>query len=342
MHKESMKLYRWLLPAAFAAVLALSAGCKKEESTEYKSLTGSLSVSMPEYVKAGFTKTFMIDTLMTLSCPDGDPLGYYFTNPDTGKRDTLVTADGKIREHYYTVTVADKMATQTVALTAFLPEGSSYSGRSASAQFTIVRSGWDERGSITHFNPSSSGSEADPRDGRKYYYNRVGDLVWMRQNLAWAGSGRAFENCDAMSDIFGRYYTWQEAQTACPDGWRLPTDAEWAALQDGAEPGKNIDGLAGRLMGDLYFNGSKMWEYWRDVKISDELGFSVMPVGYAMSEGDIFVFDGVYAYAAFWTSDEADGLGVCRYIYQDKDIVYRGRLSKTDFGASVRCVKPID
>jgi len=33
---------------------------------------------------------------------------------------------------------------------------------------------------------------------------------------------------------------------------------------------------------------------------------------------------------------------VCRYIYQDKDIVYRGRLSKTDFGASVRCVKPID
>ena len=62
-----MKLYRWLLPAAFAAVLALSAGCKKEESTEYKSLTGSLSVSMPEYVNAGFTKTFMIDTLMT--CP---------------------------------------------------------------------------------------------------------------------------------------------------------------------------------------------------------------------------------------------------------------------------------
>ena len=106
-----------------------------------------------------------------------------------------------------------------------------------------------------------------------------------------------------------------------------------------------LDGLdlTGRevleLMGDLYFNGAKMWEYWREVKITDELRLSVMPVGYGRVEDNSCVFDGLYTYAAFWTADEADGQGVCRYIYQDKDILYRGLMPKTDFAASVRCVK---
>lgn len=334
-----MKLYKWLFPAALAALLALAPGCKKDDTTEYKTLTGTLSVSMPGFVNPGYTKTFMIDTLMTLSCADGYSIGYYFTDPDTGERDTLVTSDGVIRQHYYTVTVADKVATETLTLSAFVPADSNYSGKTVSASFTIVRPGWDGNGSITSFNPDSSGSFTDERDGRSYYYNIVGSLSWMRQNLAWEGAGRPYEGYDAMTDIFGCYYTWEEAQEACPDGWRLPSDAEWTALQEESEAGKDIPGLAGRLMGDLYFNGTKMWEYWREVKITDELGLSVMPVGYATVDEGSDGFDGLYSYAAFWTSDESDGKGVCRYIYQDKDIVYRGRLSKTDFAASVRCVR---
>lgn len=334
-----MKLYKWLLPAALAVSVALAAGCKKEQTTETKMLSGDLNVSMPEFVQPGYTKTFKIDTLMTLSCPDGDPIGYYFTDPDTGVRDTLVTADGVIRSHYYTVTVPDKLKSLSLTLTAFMPANSDYTGQTASVRFTVVRSGWDGKGSITQFNAQSTGSFMDGRDDRAYFFNRVAGLDWMRQNLAWEGSGRPYGDCEAMSDIFGRYYTWEEAQQACPEGWRLPTDAEWAALQAGGEAGKDIYGLAGRLMGDLYFNGTKMWEYWREVKITDELGLSVMPAGYAATGAGPGGFDGLYEYAAFWTSDESDGMGVCRYIYQDRDIVYRGRLSKKDFAASVRCVR---
>ena len=339
MHKESMKLYKWLLPAALAVSVALAAGCKKEQTTETKMLSGDLNVSMPEFVQPGYTKTFKIDTLMTLSCPDGDPIGYYFTDPDTGVRDTLVTADGVIREHYYTVTVPDKLATQTLTLTAFMPAGSVYSGQSASDGFTIVRAGWDGKGSITQFSAKSSGTFQDVRDGRNYFFNNIGGLSWMRQNLAWEGAGRPYGDCEAMTDIFGRYYTWEEAQLVCPDGWRLPTDAEWTALQAEALEGRDIYGLAGRLMGDIYFNGKKMWEYWREVKITDELGLSVMPTGYATVETGPGNFDGLYEYAAFWTADETGGRGVCRYIVHNQDIVYRGTLSKADFAASVRCVR---
>ena len=33
-----------------------------------------------------------------------------------------------------------------------------------------------------------------------------------------------------MDMIFGKYYTWTEAQTACPEGWELPSDADFVEL----------------------------------------------------------------------------------------------------------------
>ena len=64
-----------------------------------------------------------------------------------------------------------------------------------------------------------------------------------------------------------------------------------------------------------------------------------MPVGFASIAGGRYEFSDVYTYAAFWTSrDEGNSAGL-RYIYEDKDIVYYGKLPKKDFAASVRCVK---
>ena len=92
-------------------------------------------------------------------------------------------------------------------------------------------------------------------------------------------------------------------------------------------------------MQNLYFNGSRMWEFWRDVKITDKSGLSVMPSGYVSISGDSFENKALYEYAAFWTSDSEEGKGVLRYIYQDKDIVYRALMSESDFGSTVRCVR---
>lgn len=329
-----MKLNRILLPAALAAILAALPGCKKEDTTT-KTLDGYLTVTMPHYIQAGESKTFQIDTMMTLICPDKLPIGYYFYDTDRKLSDTLVTSAGVIREHYYTYTAPDKTGTFSLTLGGFLAPDANYSSVQATAKFIVVIPGLNGDSSISHFDKATSQTFTDSRDNKNYYYTSIGGRDWMRQNLAWKGAGRPYDGCEAMTDIFGRYYTWEEAQTACPEGWRLPTDAEWAALKTGAEAGKNIEGLAGKMMGDIYFNGNKMWEYWRDVKITDELLFSAMPVGYCAGN----IFDGTYTFAAFWTSDEADGLGVCRYIYQDKDIVYCGNMSKTDFSASVRCVR---
>ena len=338
-----MNLYKWLLPLALAAGSALLPACKKDtDETERDYLTGRLSLSLPAYVNPGYTKTFGIDSLMTLTRSDGGTIGYRFVNVASGEADTLVTADGVVLKREYTLTVAEELESRVLTFSAFVPDDAPYYSSSVSATYTVVQPGWEGETSITNFVTDPDGRFTDGRDGTEYYETEAGDGVWMRNNLAWEGAGVAFERCAAMSGVFGRYYTWEEAQTACPEGWHLPTDAEWSQLAPGAEPGTDIPELAGRVMADLYFNGTKMWEYWREVPVRDELRLSVMPAGYATIADGTYSFAGLYAYAAFWTADEAaDGQGVYRYIYHDKNIVYRGRASKTDFAASVRCVRAL-
>ena len=333
-----MKLNSILLPALVVAALASVPGCKKDDTTT-KTLEGYLSLNLPAYMAGGESKTFMIDTLMTLICPDDEPIGYYLYDAQTKIYDTLVTSSGQILKHYYTFTAPDHIGAAKLVLGGFLAPTSQYSSFSTSASTSVVFPGLSGDGSITGFDKDGSLTFQDARDGKDYYYTTIGGVDWMRQNLAWAKTGVSLAGCEVMTDVFGRYYTWEEAQTACPAGWRLPTDAEVTALQTNAQAASDIPGLAGKLMGDLYFNGTKMWEYWPEVKITDELRFSTIPVGYGTGSEKSFQFQGIFEYAVFWTSDEEEDLGVCRYIYQSKDIVFRGLMSKTEFVAPVRCVR---
>lgn len=336
-----MKIWRFSLVALLAAA-ALFQGCKDEEEETKDYLTGSLSFDFPTYVEPGFSKDYCIDTLMTLSREDGGTIGYYFINPMTGQKDTLVTGDGTVIKTHFTVEVPDTIANLNTGISAFCLED--YYGSSKTKTFTIVKKGLSGTGSITNFQIAQDEKMfVDDRDGRQYYYTDIDGVSWMRQNLAWEGSGMGFQGYDVMSDIFGRFYTWEEAMTACPDGWTLPSEEDWMALAskfgEASSARSDIQALAGDIMGDLYFNDTKMWEFRRYVKITDESALSVMPAGYALVSGDRYEFDELYTYAAMWTSNDEGDLAGLRYIYEDRDIVYYGKASKTDFAASVRCIR---
>ena len=335
----------WKIAFALLALAVMAIACSDDDDDSYSYMSGSLSLTFPSYVNPGYTKTFTIDSLMTVYRSDGGTVGYRFTDPSTGTYDTLVTAYGEILEHDYTVTVPDSLDNLTLTLTAFAPSGSYYYSSSATKTFTVVKPGLDGTGSITNFaiDDTIDKTFTDERDGKSYYYSTVGETDWMRQNLGWSGSGVSYEECEAMDEIFGRFYTWEEAQTACPDGWRLPSDADWAALGElygsNSEAGTHLKDLAGDLMENIYFNGTRMWEYWRDVNVTNAARLSIMPVGYGIIDGTDYEFANAYYYAAFWTADEVGDEGVFRYIFEDEDIVYYGTFSKTDVILSVRCVR---
>ena len=330
------------------ALIAVS--CKDEEKdTTSLSFTGSIKITLPEYMEKGSVVTFDLDTLVSLSRDDeqGSDVGYYVSNPTTGSRDTIYY-DGHILnvdypDAVYTFTAPEDLKSATLMIVGF-SEG--YYERSGSAAFVTVDPRLDGTGSITGFSQiPGQGIFVDPRDAARYYTVKIGDVEWMRNNLSWKGSGVSYRNSPAMDKIFGRFYTWDEARTACPEGWRLPDEKDWEALalSFGGSVDKetgNLNDAAAEIMEEISFNGTELWEYWPAVKIDNRSGLSVFPTGYATRSTYGFEFKNDNYYAMFWTADlEQDGSATYRYVCEDKDIIFHGCADGSSFALNVRCVR---
>lgn len=336
-----MKFCAYFLLAV--SVLATVLSCKKEDEEETKLyLSGKLKVSIQAYVNPGYTKSFQIDTMSTLKRDDNGSIGYYFRASAFALLDT-VKRESETKAREFTFTVPDSLGSFSLQVAGFTTD---YYSSSAEASFTVVKPGHGEKTSLTGFDIKNSDKQfIDNRDKHSYYIMEVGKTEWMRENLAWNGAGHAFRNCDVMSPIFGRYYTWEEAQNACPEDWRLPSEKDWQDLLSniGIKTDEYSDaaGAAGLLMENISFNGTAMWPFSRKIKINNSARFSAIPSGYTLMEGSSVKFSELYNYAVFWSSDKAEDGGYCRYIYKDEDRLYSGVRDTKSFGASVRCVRDI-
>ena len=353
--------FRKLTSITFIIAAALcTLSCKDDdETTVPPSLSGTLDFDLPQYI---LPETVIEMVPSGVTHPDEGELGYYWrVSPSMKKSDTTrfengLDKNGNPSDGSFTHKFSDTLQTYTVQGYAY---AKGYSYVSKTSYTTVVKGGID--GSITNLwlKDRPFFKEGDII----YPYVTIGSTDWLCRNVADASAGAPFANCKAMGDVFGRYYSYEEALEVCPEGWQLPTEADWleaaaAAGAEGAQAYDTIEGVAAALMGNGYFNESLMWEYWPQVgDITNTTGLSFIPTGYAMlgakaafPQENAYLdqrypqaqFKGYSEYAAFWTADlveGSEGMAYYRYLISEvPDLMVSMGDTKT-FGASVRCVR---
>jgi uncharacterized protein (TIGR02145 family) len=186
-------------------------------------------------------------------------------------------------------------------------------------------------------------SFVDARDGHVYRTVVVGGQTWMAENLAFKpaskDSGWCYDNDSANCATYGRLYTWNEVmgrslhsrvpgrpQGICPDGWFVPSAAEWDSLVAFVERdprvGKDKAGTALKVARIGDFPGT------------DLFGFRALPAGYRKNDGS-FLNNG---HESYWPSSSDVFRGVTdrsTFVVNSKELP--GKYE--EYAASVRCLK---
>ena len=181
------------------------------------------------------------------------------------------------------------------------------------------------------------GTFTDPRDGEVYKTCKIGDQIWMAENLRFRtknGGSYAYDNDESNEKKYGRLYTWKAAKEACPPGWFLPTSEEWEELASFVEAQKYY--MSSSLRGKEYtvrmvLGAEEWWGGW------DTFGFSALPAGSRDSSGDYY---GIGDLTIFWSSTKAGDNEVFRFHLpmedEDSRVIPKSTLGKN--ANSIRCI----
>jgi len=187
---------------------------------------------------------------------------------------------------------------------------------------------------LTFLLMSCSESFTDSRDGQSYGVVKIGEQTWMAANLNFETAGSFCPEGDSRNcKRLGRLYSWAEASSVCPEGWRLPTKVDFEKLiaemhKDGVASSKGDAGAALKAKDGWFKKGNG----------SDVLGFKALPAGYRGADGK---FDGIGGYAYFWSATEDDefpeSLAYYLFLSFSSDAASLNAFAKADY-RSVRCV----
>ena len=236
--------------------------------------------------------------------------------------------------------------------------------------------GGESAGSDASIYDANANTLTDLRDGQVYRTTTI-DIptkgyseVWMAENLnyaadsSWCGGGSEMTEGDC--SVYGRLYTLAVAlgktsnecgygqdcnlpsgdvQGACPQGWHVPSKAEWESLimaVDGNVTEYNVDNVAGKAL-----KAKTGWTAEDGISNDDAYSFAALSAGYRFNNGksysdEYYANGGFYSkgYSSyFWSSSQIDEYYAHNMgMYNNIDKARLGYSFKSN-GFSVRCLK---
>ncbi len=191
----------------------------------------------------------------------------------------------------------------------------------------------DKESSQSNDFSGSKGTFVDERDGQIYNWVKIGDQIWMAQNLAYDGEGGCWDyhtihgykgNVNFYKEL-GKLYNWETACKVCPDGWHLPSEKEWFLLQKGWN--KHV----------RKFKANYGWIFNKTG--TNEFGFSALPNGYRHNKKKYHLYYDVGHDAYWWTSDRRGKSFASYYKLSWNSSSFRSYSHYKSYGLGVRCVK---
>lgn len=216
----------------------------------------------------------------------------------------------------------------------------------------------------------TSGSFNDNRDGHRYNWVKIGDQVWMAENLAYLpavsspNESSLTESLFYVNDyygtniieakttsnyiVYGVLYNWPSAmngattsssvpsgvQGICPNGWHLPSNDEWIKL---------IEYLGGEFAASdkLKEAGFDHWIVSPDIEANNSSGFTALPGGCFLDEN--YLFDPVGYACVFWSATAfevpySDFAFKIELFYSTNNVAINAGYYKST-GRCVRCLK---
>ena len=289
----------------------------------------------------------LVGTMMLAACGDDD--SDFATRPDEKDSSSNVILSGDSHEGSgpSSSSSTDKKSSSSVK-----SNGSAVSSSSALSSSSEKAKSSSSKVSepAETIDPSTvtTGEMTDPRDNQTYKTVTIGSQTWMAENLNYeTANSFCYEDNVSNCTKYGRLYTWAAAMDSagvysvnskgcgygghcsvkppargiCPEGWHVPTWAEWYTLYSaiGSTP---------------YAMQAKGFDNWPDA--TDAYGFSALPAGdyyYGISSN-------FGKSSSFWSASEGSSEGAYEWsLGADEADFSIGHGSEKICSFSVRCVK---
>jgi uncharacterized protein (TIGR02145 family) len=192
----------------------------------------------------------------------------------------------------------------------------------------------------------------DMRDGKVYKTVKIGEQVWMAENLNvskfrngdlipqaktiedWVKAGESkkpawcyYENNPTNGIKYGKLYNWyavNDPRGLAPKGWIIPSYDSWKIL---------IDFLGGILSAGVKIKSKVGWNL--DANGTNESGFSGLPGGNC---GVGMGFDHIRSRSSWWTASEVNLYKTIQISIWATGLLIDSYVHK-NMGLSVRCIK---